>query len=248
MDLLTLLAISSAPGACIMLYIYIKDKHEREPLGMLVKAFAFGALAVLVTLMISFPLEAFVPEDEQDLVQQAFHAFILVGLVEEFSKFLFVRGILYNDEHFNEPFDGIVYSVMVSMGFATLENILYVSQGGYTTAIMRMFTAVPAHATFAILMGYFLGRAKFESNKGYFSILGLIAAAAFHGAYDYFWFISFLPGIWMGAIASLIVGVWLSRKAIRVHQDASPFRHTPSEGANNENPTKNPGSEGQGFS
>ncbi len=224
MDTLTLLAISSAPGACIILYIYLKDKHEREPLSLLIKSFIFGILAVLVTFMISFPLEMFVPPDETNLSQQAVHAFILVALVEEFSKFLFVRGILYNNAHFNEPFDGIVYSIMVGMGFATFENIMYVSQGGVATAVMRMFTAVPAHATFAILMGYFLGKAKFEHKKGYMAIIGLLAATAFHGAYDYFWFISFIPGIWVGAIVSLVVGLWLSRKAIRIHQEASPFR------------------------
>jgi len=247
MDLLTLLAISTAPGGCIVIYIYIKDKHEKEPIGLLIKSFVFGAVAVLVTLMISFPLESFTPKDDGDIYQQFIRAFIFVALVEEFSKFLFVRGILYNDDNFNEPFDGIVYSVTVSMGFATLENILYVSDGGYATAIVRIFTAVPAHAAFAVLMGYFIGRAKFAKSGSYYSLIGLLAATAFHGAYDFFWFISFVPGIWVGAIVSLVAGVWLSRKAIRAHQDASPFR------AGLEIPpvmppeTKNPGSDGQGF-
>jgi protease PrsW len=247
MDFMTLLAISSAPGAGIILYIYLKDKHEREPVGLLIKSFLLGIAAVIVTFLISFPLDMFVPTDEQDLTQQAVHAFLLVALVEEFSKFLFVRGVLYHDSHFNEPFDGIVYSVMVSMGFATLENILYVSQGGFTTAILRMFTAVPAHATFAVLMGYFIGRAKFEEGRGYLSLIGLLSATAFHGAYDYFWFISFVPGIWVGAILSLVIGIWLAKKAIRIHQDASPFRGSPA--ADPESPeTKNPDSGSQGLS
>ena len=123
MDILTLLAISSAPGACIVLYIYLKDKHEKEPVGLLVKSFLYGMLSILVTLVLSTPLELFLPTDEQNISQQAVHAFILVALVEEFSKFIFVRGILYNNPHFNEPFDGIVYSVMVGMGFATVEYI-----------------------------------------------------------------------------------------------------------------------------
>lgn len=245
MDLLTLLAISSAPAACVILYIYLKDKHEREPVSLLVKSFLLGVISVLVTFAISFPLESIIPTEEENLSAQAVHAFLFVALVEEFSKFLFVRGILYNDSHFNEPFDGIVYSVMVSMGFATLENILYVSQGGFDTALVRMFTAVPAHATFAILMGYYIGKAKFESGRGYLSWVGLLAATLFHGAYDYFWFISFVPGIWLGAIASLVVGIWLSRKAIRIHQEASPFKNghvTPTDFSE----TKNPGSENQG--
>ena len=222
-DILFLLALAMAPGAAIGLYIYLKDKHEREPLGLLMRSFFFGGLSVVVTLLISQGLDNFITLDPKSVGEQAIQAFFIVALVEEFSKFIFVRGILYNNPNFNEPFDGIVYSVMVSMGFATFENIMYVVEGGYETALMRMFTAVPAHATFAILMGFYLGKAKFEHKKSYYAIHALGVATLFHGAYDYCLFISFVPGIVFGALASLLVGVWLSRKAIRIHQFASPF-------------------------
>lgn len=223
MNILFLLAIATAPGVAIGLYIYLKDKHEREPIGLLLRAFLFGMLSTLLTLAISIPINSVVPIDEQSIGEQALHAFLLVALIEEFSKFIFVRGVLYHNKNFNEPFDGIVYSVMVGMGFATFENILYVSDGGVSTAILRMFTAVPAHASFAVLMGYFLGKAKFEHKKGYYSIYALAVATLFHGAYDYFWFIAYVPGIWLGAIASLGIGIYFSRKAIKIHQDESPF-------------------------
>jgi len=223
MDIMILLAIALAPGAAIGIYIYLKDHHEREPVGLLMRSFFFGVLSIFVTLLISLVINLFITIDESSLGQQAVHAFLIVALVEEFSKFIFVRGILYNNKHFNEPFDGIVYSVMVGMGFATFENIMYVVEGGIGTGIMRMFTAVPAHATFAVLMGYFLGKAKFEHRKSYYSVFALGVATLFHGAYDYCLFISFVPGIVFGALASLVVGIWLSIKAIRIHQLASPF-------------------------
>lgn len=223
MNILFLLAIATAPGVAIGLYIYLKDKHEREPIGLLIKAFMYGMLSTLLTFIISIPISSMIPIDEQDIGEQAIHAFLLVALIEEFSKFVFLRGVLYRNKNFNEPFDGIVYSVMVGMGFATLENILYVSDGGVGTAILRMFTAVPAHASFAILMGYFLGKAKFERKKGYYAIYALGVATLFHGSYDYFLFIAYVPGIWLGAVASLILGIYLSRKAIKIHQDESPF-------------------------
>lgn len=226
-NVLFLLALALAPGAAIGLYIYLKDKHEREPLGLLIRSFFFGILSVFVTILISRVIGAFFTIDEASVGEQAVHAFLIVALVEEFSKFIFVRGILYNNSNFNEPFDGIVYSVMVSMGFATFENILYVVEGGIGTALMRMFTAVPAHATFAILMGYYLGKAKFEHKKSYYALHALAVATLFHGAYDYCLFISFVPGIVFGALASLVVGIWLSRKAIRIHQFASPFINPP---------------------
>lgn len=221
---LILLALALAPGLAIILFIYWKDTHEKEPVGLLVRSFLFGVLSVFVTLAISLIIDLFIEIDEQSLSEQAVHAFLIVALVEEFSKFIFVRGLLYRNPNFNEPFDGIVYAVMVSMGFATFENLLYVYSGGLTTALTRMFTAVPAHASFAVLMGYYLGKAKFEHRGHAFAWYALGAATLFHGAYDYFLFIHFVPGIWMGAIVSLGVGLVLSRKAIKIHQVASPFR------------------------
>lgn len=223
MSFLALLAIAMAPGVAIGIYIYLKDHHEKEPISLLVKSFFYGIFSTFVTLLISAIISQFVTINELDLTEQAVHAFIIVALVEELSKFIFVRGILYRNKNFNEPFDGIVYAVIVSMGFATFENIFYVAEGGLSVALTRMFTAVPAHATFGVLMGYFLGKAKFEHKKSYYAFYALGTATLFHGAYDYFLFISFVPGIWLGAIASLVLGIYLSRKAIKIHQLASPF-------------------------
>jgi len=224
MHALSLLSLALAPGAAIILYIYLKDKHEREPISLLIISFLYGGLSTILTLIISEPVNALILTKDDDVIQQFFSAFFKVALVEEFSKFVFVRFILYYNKNFNEPFDGIVYAVMVSMGFATVENIIYVFRFGFTTGFLRMFTAVPAHATFGILMGFFLGRAKFtHRNSLFLSVTALLTATLFHGSYDYFWFISFIPGIWTGAILSLVITLVLSRKAIRLHQQASPF-------------------------
>lgn len=233
MYLLALLAIATAPGVAIGVYIYLKDKHEREPIGLLVRAFFFGIVSVFITLVISVGINNFISIHEKSLTEEAVHAFLIVALVEEFSKFIFVRGVLYNNSHFNEPFDGIVYSVMVGMGFATFENIMLVSEGGFGVGIMRMFTAVPAHAGFAVLMGYYLGKAKFEHRKSYYSLYALGVATLFHGAYDYCLFVSYLPGIFFGALGSLIIAIVLSRRAIHLHQEVSPFRlvNVPDNGA-----------------
>lgn len=224
MDIIILLALAMAPGIAIGIYIYLKDHHEREPIGLLLTSFFYGALSTLVTFAISWPLEFLATLKDDSVIDQFTNAFFKVALVEEFSKFIFIRFILYPNKNFNEPFDGIVYATMVGMGFATFENILYVFHYGVPTGILRMFTAVPAHACFAVLMGYFLGKAKFTHRKEvYYSIVALVVATAFHGAYDYFWFIAFVPGLWVGAIISLIVALVLSKKAIRLHQQSSPF-------------------------
>lgn len=228
MEFVELLAIALAPGAAIILYIYLKDKHEREPLSLLLACFLYGIASVFLTLTISWPLNALVILKEDDVAHQFIDAFFKVALVEEFSKFIFVRAVLYPNKNFNEPFDGIVYAVMVSMGFATVENILYVFNYGFETGVLRMFTAVPAHATFGVMMGYYLGNAKFIHVRTlYFGVLALLIPTFFHGAYDYFWFIAEVKGVWTGvwifALVSLVIGIVLSRKAIRLHQQASPF-------------------------
>lgn len=224
MDVFGLFCLALAPGVAIMLYIYLRDKHEREPFWLLALSFFYGGLSTLVTLLITIPVDMLILTKEDSVIQQFYNAFFKVALIEEFSKFIFVRFILYYNKNFNEPFDGIVYAVMVGMGFATVENIVYVMQYGFTTGVLRMFTAVPAHAIFAMLMGYFVGKAKFtHRNTIMLSVMGLIFASAFHGSYDYFWFLTFVPGIWIGAIASLVIGFVLARKVIRLHQQSSPF-------------------------
>jgi protease PrsW len=231
MDVIELLAIALAPGAAIMLYIYLKDKHEKEPLTLLLISFIYGIISTFMTLVLSAPLKMFLEFQPADVIEQFYEAFFKVALVEEFSKFFFVRFILFPNKNFNEPFDGIVYAVMVSMGFATLENIMYVFEYGFETGLLRMFTAVPAHATFGVLMGYYLGKAKFTKSRNlYFGILALCIPTIFHGTYDYFWFIgeekNIWTGIWMFSIVSLLIGVVLSVSAIRLHQQASPFIQT----------------------
>lgn len=223
---MNLLLLAVAPAMVIILYIYFKDKFEKEPIKFLFKNFLLGATAsILITAILSGILMNLIPlTDSESIFQQFIQAFIVVALVEEFAKFVIVKYYAQNNKEFNEPFDGIVYAVMVSMGFATLENVLYTFQYGASTGIMRAFTAVPAHATFAILMGYFMGKAKFSSNKTKLNLYGLLAATIFHGAYDFFLFIDFIPGIATGAFVSLAIGLILSNKAIKKHQLSSYFK------------------------
>jgi len=223
MVFLTLLSLSLAPGLAIGLYIYLKDRHEREPLYLLIVSFLYGGISTVITFLISKSLHL-TQSVEADVLDQFYNAFFKVALVEEFSKFIFVRFVLYYNKNFNEPFDGIVYAIMIGMGFATVENLFYVFEQGVMVGILRVFTAIPAHATLAVIMGFFLGKAKFLVNRQlYYSTLALLVATLFHGLYDYFLFVAYIPGLWIGALLSLAVGFFLSRKAIRIHQQASPF-------------------------
>jgi RsiW-degrading membrane proteinase PrsW (M82 family) len=224
---LYLLALAIAPGIAICFYIYFKDKYEKEPIKLLISSFLLGCCSVLTTLLLSgiaTYLFAFDPRSS-NLYFSLVSCVVGIGLVEEYSKFIFVRYYSYRNKAFNEPFDGIVYCVMVSMGFATVENILYVYDGGSSVAWLRMFTAVPMHAVFAIVMGYYLGVQKHLGGRVK-AIMGLIYAILLHGLYD---FVLMYPGIHAGLkilsfFACLFFGFRFARKAIRVHQESSPFK------------------------
>ena len=225
-----LLVLALAPALAIIVYIYLKDKYEREPLGLLLKNVGLGASAsVLITFLLGTFGNWFLPvSNPTSMFQQFVKAFVVVALVEEFSKYVIVRYYAQRNSEFDEPFDGIVYAVVVAMGFAALENMLYVFQYGISNGILRAFTAVPAHATFAVLMGYFMGKAKFSKTvkqKIRLNLTGLFAATIFHGLYDFFLYINFIPGLSIGAFLSLAIGLLLARRAIRNHQNSSRFKY-----------------------
>lgn len=223
---MNLFILAVAPICIIAIYIYAKDTYEKEPKALIVKTLLLGALAsVPIAFGLYFIADQIAPlTHDTSILNQFFKTFFVIALIEEFSKYIIVRYYNQPKSDFNEPFDGIVYAVMVSLGFALTENIMYVFEYGYTTGIVRAFTAVPAHATFGILMGYFMGKAKFSNKKWKYNLCGLFLAILFHGAYDFFLFLPFIPGIWIGAFVSLAIGIFLSQKAIKRHQNSSFFK------------------------
>jgi RsiW-degrading membrane proteinase PrsW (M82 family) len=218
MEIILLIALAIAPCAALILFIYFRDKYEREPWKLLLVSFLLGVLSIAPAMVqeLLFQKVSFI--NDHVFVS----AFFGVAFVEEFWKLFFLLLIPYRRKSFNEPFDGIVYAVMVSMGFAMLENILYVVKGGWGVGVLRIFTAVPAHAMFAVVMGYFVGLAKFtKGSKTGYILLGFTLAFIFHGIYDYCLFEQNYQGMWIGALLSLIVGLILSLRAIKLHRKRS---------------------------
>jgi RsiW-degrading membrane proteinase PrsW (M82 family) len=233
---MVLFAVSIAPGIAISLYFFFKDEYNREPRKHVIISFFLGMLSALMAGVIE-STALFITGDNgsESILFTALKAFLIVGFTEEWCKYVMVRKYAFPKPEFDEPFDGIVYAVMVSMGFATLENIMYVMEHGLTTGIARMFLSVPAHASFAVLMGYYLGMARFKQiEKRSYLLRGVLAATFFHGCFDFFLFLqenkvvaAHVSGLLLfgGAIASYVVAVTLSRNAIRVHIQTSRQWH-----------------------
>jgi protease PrsW len=224
---LLLLAAATLPSMAIAYWIYRQDHHESEPSRMLLWAFVCGCASTIPAIF----LQSFFKhlENHDSLFNTAIFAFGVVGLSEELGKYYLLRRFVYPQKDFNEPIDGIVYGVMVGLGFATLENVMYVlnaGENGFTTALARAFTAVPAHAAFGVLMGAYVGLAKFIPEKStIYMIIGVGLAVFFHGAYDFFLMQQVYEGMAVLAIFVLIWGIVMSRRLIRAGQEISPFKN-----------------------
>lgn len=212
-----LLLLSILPGLLIVLYIYWRDRHDREPIFYLTACFIFGMLSTYPAIK----MEEFGMRDlgVYNAVGDPFmtftFTFAVIAFSEEFVKYIFLRYYIFPKDEFDEPMDGIVYSVMISMGFATLENILYIVVRttdvhlAFHIGLLRMITAVPGHAIFAIFMGYFVGLAKFSERGNLLLVVGLVSAILLHGTYDFFIFMQMKESlIWFtlifGGLSSLI--------------------------------------------
>ena len=160
----------------------LKDEYETEPLSLVLRMFLYGMFLVFPLMFIQHVLKV------EHMLPNAFvEAFLSTSLLEEFFKWFVFYYAIYDHREFNEPYDGIVYGVSVSLGFATLENILYLFANGVEFAVTRALLPVSSHALFGVIMGFYLGRAKFslpKKEKNYIW-LSFLLPFLFHGIYDY---------------------------------------------------------------
>jgi len=190
MNFLIWLAI--LPGIIVGILIYKADKKEKEPKKELLKAFLLGIVSVFLTLFISYIFGIInIKLDFESWIEVFLYSFFGISLIEEFSKWVCSYLFLKNNKNYNYLFDGIVYVTFVSLGFATIENILYTLSGGIVTGVIRAVTTVPAHAFFGIFSGYYLSLSKKEkilSSNGkqkMYLFYSLLVPFLLHGFYDF---------------------------------------------------------------
>lgn len=180
------------PALILLCYIYKKDHVEKEPVGLLLQLLVAGLLAALVSIVLERILQSILDAaiSPFDPAYSIIMAFLVVAAVEEGTKYSFLKRASWKNRNFNYRFDGIVYAVFVSLGFAAFENVLYVFNYGLSVALPRALLAVPGHMGFSVFMGLFYGRAKLYENNGYRGrrwfnqIIAYISAVFLHGFYD----------------------------------------------------------------
>lgn len=224
-----LIMIGAAVLPSIILLVYfIRSDRFPEPVGGILGTFFLGVLTVIPVLVYAGPLtEVLMPEAMAPVARAATEGFILAALPEEACKLVVLAGFARGLKAFDEPMDGLVYGVVASLGFATLENVLYVvgaGDGWFGIALMRAVTAVPAHATFGAIMGFYIARSHFEPQRRSLMMLAAFAVPVLlHGFYD----LGLLATSYSGDLAWALLGlgtlilavVWAIRLQRRLRRD-----------------------------
>jgi RsiW-degrading membrane proteinase PrsW (M82 family) len=228
MDFLRLIFTAIIPILIIALIIYNIDRYDREPIKLLAKVMLFGAIAVIPVILIEKLLQL-VPIF--GIVGKFYSAFIVAGLTEEIFKRRVVLKHAFNKPVFNEHLDGIVYCVFAALGFAALENVLYVLSYQAVSpniALYRGLLSVPAHTFFGVSMGYFLSLSKYSidpASKRRYYRLSLLVPVMLHGAYDFILFVG--TPIMLLVFVPFIIYMWVSGiKKLRKFAKLSKLNHT----------------------
>lgn len=188
--MLPVLIAALAPVVVLFYYIFRKDKYQQEPAKELLKAFALGVLSVFVSLTISLPLGLFglYSDNPETVIGGIATAFFGAAIPEEIAKFLMFWLLVRKNRYFDEHMDGIVYASCVSLGFAALENIMYLASNydaWLSVGISRAIFSVPGHFFFGVLMGYYYSLVRFDPLTPKINRLMVLGAPVLaHGIYN----------------------------------------------------------------
>ncbi|MGJ9384851.1 PrsW family intramembrane metalloprotease [Salipaludibacillus neizhouensis] len=200
--MLSIITVAITPAIALLIFFYLKDEFEQEPVLMVIRCFIFGALLVFPVMFIQFVIT-----EETTFNSSLLITFFQVAFVEEFIKWFIVLVAVFYHVHFNQRYDGIVYSTAVALGFASIENILFILANGLDTAFYRAIFPVTSHALFGVVMGYYFGKAKFHINKrNRYLFLALFIPIVLHGFYN---LILASLNHWIYALAPFMVCLWI---------------------------------------
>ena len=195
--------IAIIPSLILCIYVYKKDVIEKEPMPMLLTLFVLGVVVTIPASFMEQTLMTSLDIKPNGITECLIVSFLIVGLIEEGYKFIITYFGTWHNKNFDHVYDGIVYATFTSLGFATLENILYVLRTGTETALLRAIISVPAHAFYAIACGYYLGLSKFNYSIGnkrvgrLYKFLAFIVPILMHGIFDFLLLTNNSDLLWM---------------------------------------------------
>jgi RsiW-degrading membrane proteinase PrsW (M82 family)/rRNA maturation protein Nop10 len=215
------LILGAVPGLLWLFYFYLRPPTPPRSLSNILRVFLCGCVCTVPAGFLEHITEARI---DQDTIQQAaITSFLLVAPIEEFFKLLAVWVAVYRSNDFREPIDGVIYSVTAALGFASVENIVYLGLLGPEVFLLRALFATPAHVMFSVMWGYSMGLARFRRDRELLIILkGFIAAVVLHGGYN-FLVAAHPPAAWIALIPLMVFMAFLMIRIIRKFRKDYPF-------------------------
>lgn len=212
--MIILLTVAIAPALALFSYFYLRDEFSSEPSKLIFRCFIYGAVLTFPILFLQYVFEA------ESVFAHQFSQFVLFpSALEEFFKWLVLVIAIFRHVEFEDPYDGILYGASISLGFATVENVLYLLEFGLETAFIRAFLPVSGHALFGVVMGYYFGKAKFTGGKkGHgFLFVALFSSLSLHLVYNT---ILFFQNAWSYSVIPFMLFLWWFglRKVKQAHQ------------------------------
>jgi RsiW-degrading membrane proteinase PrsW (M82 family) len=194
--ILVLSVVSVIPGILWVWFFNRQDRQEPEPIPLLAWTFFLGMLSIIPAALLEMPFRTFLVSPQSSLLR-FINMVLFVGLVEEASKFVAFFVASYHSKHFNQPIDGIIYSVTAALGFASVENLLYTGAFGLSVAWARSVITFLAHASFSGIVGYYTALEKLKGFHWKYVWRGLGLASLLHGTYNFLIMEELLPPLFV---------------------------------------------------
>jgi RsiW-degrading membrane proteinase PrsW (M82 family) len=221
MEFLRYVSFIIPPLIALMVYFYLRYKFSQFSYSLLFKSFLWGMGSIVMVLAVQLIANNLGLDKLSNIRRIIFYALVISSFFAEFGKYIVLRGIVYKKQEFKTPVDGIIFSVMISMGFATANNFLYfINIPDLSVNFLNALTAGPANVIFAAMMGFFIGLGKLRKMRFIDSMTGLAAAVFFHGLYSFCLLTKDYRLLWAFFIGSTIIAISLGLAALRIHIDA----------------------------
>lgn len=212
------LALAPTLAAIILAIVWILRSRERYP-GLLA-SFFLGAASIVIVLLFQYIAKRFGIDNFSNLRRIIFYSFVIMGLGSELGKYLILRYYNFPKSNFNGPLDSIVYSMMLSLGFAFMVNVLYFTLPGDTEIDFQYSnTVVLANLFFAVILGFFVGMGKSRENKFVDSMTGLLGASFFQALYNFCFLTKDYRLLMFLSIGAFIIVIMLYYKAFEMNEE-----------------------------
>jgi RsiW-degrading membrane proteinase PrsW (M82 family) len=220
MEYINYLSLFIPPFIALLILLYLRFKLRKPPYALLARSFLWGVVSIGMVLIVQIVANYFDLDRLGSLRRILFYSLVIMAFFSELAKFFFLKVFIYPRDDFRSPVDGIIYSVMISMGFATMNNILsLINIPHLDVNLTNAFTSGPANVIFGVLMGFFVGVGKMRRIRFMDSLTGLGAAVLFHALYGFCLLTYDYKLLWAFFIGSGIIAVSLCLAAIRMHDD-----------------------------